>query len=291
MDAAAAMNPDHPQWTQAWPAPAKLNLFLHVVGRRDDGYHLLQTVFCFIDLADELRFTPRFDGRISRKTPLPGVAEKDDLTLRAAHALRAAMGDESVGVDIELVKRIPDGGGFGGGSSDAATVLLALNQLWGAGLSRRRLQHIGLTLGADVPVFIHGRSCFAEGVGERFTDIVTPPHCYLLGLPAVAAPTARIFAAPQLRRDTPLMRPQDWRYGVGGNDLEAVACALYPPIGECLAVLRRFGDARMSGSGAGCFIAFADEAEALAAQRRTPASLRTLLARGLAEHPLARTGQ
>ena len=188
-------------WESTWPAPAKLNLFLHVVGRRADGYHLLQTVFRFIDRADQLHFAPRADEQIVLATPTPGVAPDSDLTVRAARLLQAATGCRQ-GATIRLTKQLPMGGGLGGGSSDAATVLLALNQLWQTGLSRPEMERLGLQLGADVPVFIHGRNTFAEGVGEAFTDVELPPATYLVLHPAVNVPTGVIFGAPELRRDS-----------------------------------------------------------------------------------------
>ena len=277
------------RWTYAsrWPAPAKLNLFLHVVGRRDDGYHLLQTVFRFIDRADSLSFAPRADDRIVLATPLPGIAPETDLTVRAAHLLRQASGCER-GVSIRLDKRLPLGGGLGGGSSDAATVLLALNHLWQTGLSRGQLEDLGLTLGADVPVFLHGRNCFAEGVGERFTDLDLPPASYLVLQPPVHVPTAAIFGAPELRRDTPPLRPADWRPGLGGNDLQAVACARFPAVAEHLAWLRQCAPlAMMTGSGACVFAAFADRAAAETVRADLPAGWIGWVADGLAAHPLA----
>ncbi|MDA8256490.1 MAG: 4-(cytidine 5'-diphospho)-2-C-methyl-D-erythritol kinase [Betaproteobacteria bacterium] len=272
-------------WQRVWPAPAKINLFLHVVGRRADGYHLLQTVFRFLDFGDTLYCEPRSDGRILLATPLPGVAPETDLTVRAAEALRAATG-ATAGVTLRVEKRLPMGGGLGGGSSDAATTLLALNRLWGTGLDSPALQRIGLALGADVPIFVHGRSAFAEGVGERFADVSLPPAWYLVLVPAVTVPTPEIFRAPQLRRDTPAIRAGDWRPGFGRNDLEAVACALYPEVGRHLAWLRRYGDARMSGSGACCFVEFAAESAARAALAALPAGMRGFVAAGLDRHPL-----
>lgn len=272
-------------WQRAWPAPAKINLFLHVVGRRADGYHLLQTVFRFLDFGDTLRCEPRSDGRILLATPLPGVPPETDLTVRAAEALRAATG-ATAGVTLRVEKRLPMGGGLGGGSSDAATTLLALNRLWGTGLDSLALQRIGLALGADVPIFVHGRSAFAEGVGERFADISLPPAWYLVLVPAVTVPTPEIFRSPQLRRDTPAIRAGDWRPGFGRNDLEAVACALYPEVGRHLEWLRQYGDARMSGSGACCFVEFAAEAAARAALAALPAGMRGFVAAGLDRHPL-----
>ncbi|MDO9601332.1 MAG: 4-(cytidine 5'-diphospho)-2-C-methyl-D-erythritol kinase [Rhodocyclaceae bacterium] len=286
---------------QQWPAPAKLNLFLHVVGRRADGYHLLQTVFRFIDLADTLRFEARSDGRIVLATPTPGVPPEQDLVVRAAQALKVGAGGTAPagsaanmgtakcaasGVTIHLEKHIPMGGGLGGGSSDAATTLIALNHLWGCGLSKERLQAIGLTLGADVPIFIHGRNCFAAGIGEQFTAVAVPEAWYLLTLPAVAVPTAEIFRSSGLKRDTPAMKPADWRSGVGHNDLEPVACALYPEVAYHLDRLRSCGDARMTGSGAGCFVEFRDEAAARAAHALLPDNMQGLVVRGLGVHPL-----
>ncbi len=276
-------------WDREWPAPAKINLFLHVVGRRADGYHLLQTVFRFIDRADSLRCEPRRDGRIVLATPLPGVAPAHDLTVRAAEALRQATGC-AAGVTLHVNKRLPMGGGLGGGSSDAATTLLALNRLWRTGLDSPSLQRIGLALGADVPVFLHGRSVFAEGVGERFTDIDLPPAWYLVLVPAVGVPTAEIFRSAFLRRDTPPMAAADWRPGDGHNDLEAVACALYPEVARHLDWLRAYGDARMSGSGACCFVALDDEKAARAAHEALPAGMKGFVAAGLDRHPLRMDG-
>ena len=280
------MSNQHDAWRMDWPAPAKLNLFLHVVGRREDGYHLLQTVFRFIDLADTLRFEPRDDGRIVLATPTPGVPPEQDLVVRAATALKVDAGG-TAGATIYLEKRIPMGGGLGGGSSDAATTLLALNELWGCGLSREDLQKIGLPLGADVPIFIHGRNAFAEGIGECFTDVVVPDACYLLTMPAVAVPTPAIFRSPDLKRDTPAIDPAAWQDGFGHNDLEPVACALFPEVARHLAELRLFGAARMTGSGACCFVPFSNPDDAKAALARMPADMQGRVVNGLAEHPLS----
>lgn len=271
-------------WQREWPAPAKLNLFLHVVGRRADGYHLLQTVFRFLDLGDSLTFAPRDDGRIVLANPLPGMPPDQNLCLRAAWALQQAAGIE-LGVHIRLVKRLPVGGGLGGGSSDAATTLLALNRLWATGLSPAELQTIGLGLGADVPIFIHGHAAFAEGIGERFVDVDLPPAWYLVLVPPVAVPTAQIFAATDLRRDTPAIGAARWRPGMGGNDLEPVACRLYPQVAEHLEWLRGFGAARMSGSGACVFAEFPSEAAANAAYARLPAAMRGFVACGQDRSP------
>ncbi|MFA6312143.1 MAG: 4-(cytidine 5'-diphospho)-2-C-methyl-D-erythritol kinase [Sterolibacterium sp.] len=271
-------------WRRTWPAPAKLNLFLHVVGRRPDGYHLLQTVFRFLDFGDSLSFAPREDGRIEVATRLPGVPPDQDLCLRAARALQQAA-RTSQGVEIRLVKRLPLGGGLGGGSSDAATTLLALNHLWDTRLSSTELQQLGLALGADVPIFIHGHAAFAEGVGERFVDVDLPTAWYLVLVPPVAVPTAQIFGAADLRRDTPAISATAWRPGIGGNDLEAVACRLYPQVARHLDWLRQFGAARMSGSGACVFTEFPSQAAALAAHATLPVGMSGFVACGLDRNP------
>lgn len=276
---------EHWDWHSVYPAPAKLNLFLHIVGRRADGYHFLQTVFRFLERGDRLRFSPRADRSIRLVTPLAGVPPEHDLTVRAARLLQAEAACPH-GVDILLEKCLPLGGGLGGGSSDAATVLLALNHLWQLRLSRRRLQEIGLALGADVPVFLFGQNAFAEGVGETLQAVDLPPRCYLVLEPPVQVPTAAIFGAPELKRDSPAITPQAWHPGFGVNDLEAVACARFPVIAEHLACLSAFARARMSGSGACVFAEFADRELADAALRRLPDGLRGWVAAGLDRHPL-----
>lgn len=274
-------------WHSLWPAPAKLNLFLHVVGRRADGYHLLQTVFRFIDLQDSLRFAPRADGEIVLTRPIPGVPPESDLCVRAARLLQARSGCRQ-GAAIHLEKRLPMGGGLGGGSSDAATVLLALNHLWQTGLSRRELEALSLQLGADVPVFIHGHSTFAQGIGEEFTDVAVPATHYLVLQPPVQVPTPVIFGAPDLCRSTPEISPADWQPGIGHNDLEAVACARFPEVAAALAWLKeRSPDAMMTGSGACVFASFPDSARAEAARRDVPAGLGAWVCQGLHAHPLA----
>jgi 4-diphosphocytidyl-2-C-methyl-D-erythritol kinase len=273
------------EWARQWVAPAKLNLFLHVVGQRSDGYHLLQTVFRFLDHGDTLNFTPRNDNAVVLKTPLPGVPPESDLTVRAARLLRETAG-VTHGVDITLDKRLPLGGGLGGGSSDAATTLLALNHLWNLGIDSAGLQRIGLSLGADVPIFIHGRAAFAEGVGEQFTDVALEPAWYLVLVPPVAVPTAYIFRATDLRRDTPPMSPSSWRPGVGGNDLQPVACRLHPEIARHLDWLSRSGVARMSGSGACVFAEYANAEAAHAAFAELLPDMRGFVACGVDRHPL-----
>lgn len=274
-------------WASTWPAPAKLNLFLHVVGRRADGYHLLQTVFRFIDHGDSLRFAPRTDGAIVLATPIPGVPAESDLTVRAARRLQEATGCRQ-GATLHLDKRLPMGGGLGGGSSDAATVLLALNHLWGLHLPRVRLQEIGLALGADVPIFVFGRNAFAEGVGEELTPVDLPPAWYVVLEPPAQVPTPAIFGAADLRRDTPAIRAADWQPGHGHNDLEAVACRLFPAVAEHLAWLRLHAPrAIMTGSGACVFAEFPDRQAAATVLARLPQGMRGWLAPGLPAHPLA----
>lgn len=274
-------------------APAKLNLFLHVVGRRDDGYHLLQTLFRFIDLHDTLHFTLREDGKVQRLNALDGVPPEQDLCVRAARLLQQEAGC-SLGVDIEVEKRIPMGGGLGGGSSDAATTLLALNRLWQLDLSRDRLMELGLSLGADVPVFVFGENAFAEGVGERLQAYDLPDAWYVVLCPPVHVPTAKIFTHPELTRNTismtmrALPKGQAFRAGseVGlHNDLQAVACKLYPQVAEYLAWLAKFAPAMMTGSGACVFAEFATETEAKAVLQQLPPEMRGYVAHGLQQHP------
>ena len=272
-------------WQSAYPAPAKLNLFLHVVGRRADGYHLLQTLFRLVGHGDRLRFSPRDDGQVVLVCPLPGVPPENDLTVRAARLLQAETGCR-MGVQIAIEKCLPMGGGLGGGSSDAATVLLALNHLWQLGLPRQRLQEIGLTLGADVPVFIFGRNAFAEGVGEALQAVELAPAWYVVLEPPVQVPTATIFKAPELRRDTLPIPASAWIPGFGANDLEAVALRGFPEIARHLRWLSRFGDARMTGSGACVFAEFEREEAARSVVAQLPAGMRGWVAAGLDEHPL-----
>ena len=272
-------------WRSSYPAPAKLNLFLHVIGRRADGYHLLQTLFRFIDFGDRLQFSPRPDGEIVLATPLPGVPPEKDLSVRAARLLQDATGCRS-GVTLRIDKRLPLGGGLGGGSSDAATVLLALNHLWGLGLPRQRLQEIGLALGADVPVFVFGQNAFAEGVGESLQPVELRPASYVVLEPPVQVPTGDIFAAPELKRDSATIQVSDWMPGTGRNDLQAVATVRFPVIAEYLAWLGGFGEARMTGSGACVFAEFSHRDAALAVIARKPVEMRGWCAAGLDDHPL-----
>jgi 4-diphosphocytidyl-2-C-methyl-D-erythritol kinase len=282
MAGGAAMNS---AWQRDWPAPAKLNLMLHVVGRRVDGYHLLQTVFRLIDLADTLTFAPRADGAIRRATVVTGVPEHDDLTVRAARALQAATACRE-GATISLEKRIPLGAGLGGGSTDAATTLIALNELWDTRLGRADLARIGLQLGADVPFFLFGRNALGEGVGEMLTPLDLPPAWYVVIAPQVAVSTREMFAAPELTRDTKPLKITAFFAGLGRNDLEPVVRARFPEVARALEWLAGHGAARMSGSGSSVFAAFGREEEARAVAAKVPGEWRALAVRGLDRHPL-----
>jgi len=276
-----------------WPAPAKLNLFLHVVGRRPDGRHLLQTVFQFLDLCDCLAFEVTPAGGIRRARPVPGVAEEADLCLRAARLLGARAGVRR-GVVIHLDKRLPLGGGLGGGSSDAATTLHALNRLWGLGLPADELAALGLELGADVPVFVRGQAAWAEGVGERLEPVALPEPWYVVVAPPVPVSTARIFQAfsaqPRLTGYRAPITIRDFRAGRCGNDLEAVACGLHPEVAQALAWLGRqgtaAGPARMTGSGACVFLPVADRASGRRIVEALPDAWTGFLARGRNRSPL-----
>jgi 4-diphosphocytidyl-2-C-methyl-D-erythritol kinase len=275
-----------------WPAPGKLNLFLHVVGRRPDGYHLLQTAFQFVDLWDSIRFYQRPPGTVERLGTLPGVAAEDDLTVRAARRLaQAAHVATGVplmqGVAIEIDKRLPMGGGVGGGSSDAATVLVALNQLWGTGFTVQQLAELGLGLGADVPVFVHGRAAWAEGVGERLEPVDLPEPVYLLLRPEVGISTAEVFKAPELTRDSPVITIAGFLQAGGRNDCEPVVRKRYPEVAAALDWLGRFGPARLTGTGSCVFAAMPDVARAEAALAAVPAGWQAWVTRGLNRSPLA----
>jgi 4-diphosphocytidyl-2-C-methyl-D-erythritol kinase len=282
--------------TLTCPAPAKLNLFLHVVGRRPDGYHLLQTLFRFIDLHDTLHFSLREDGAVQRTNVVENVAEEQDLCVRAARLLQSESGC-SLGVDITVEKRIPMGGGLGGGSSDAATTLIALNRLWSLGLSRTRLMQLGLRLGADVPVFIFGENAFAEGVGEELQAYPLAEAYYVVLFPPVRVPTAQIFAHPELTRDTVsitmralleqrLLAERPFGEEQLRNDLQTVACKLYPEVARYMAWLEKYGKAVMTGSGACVFAEFASRNQAEAILENLPREMRGVVAQGLARHPL-----
>jgi 4-diphosphocytidyl-2-C-methyl-D-erythritol kinase len=274
-----------------WLAPAKLNLFLHVVGRRNDGYHLLQTVFQFLDYCDELEFRATNDDRISRSGELANVPPDADLTLRAARLLQRTLGAKR-GVAIELRKRIPIGGGLGGGSSDAATTLMALNELWGAGLSTAELATLGLALGADVPLFIHGRAAWAEGVGEVLTPVELAEPWYLVAVPPVSVSTADVYAEfAHARGLTPYTAPRtirDLQPGHGRNDLENVVRRLYPAVDLAFAWLARYGRPRMTGSGGCVYIEVADPEQGARLLAGRPPACVGFVARGLNRHPMTK---
>ncbi|MHA1568949.1 MAG: 4-(cytidine 5'-diphospho)-2-C-methyl-D-erythritol kinase [Alphaproteobacteria bacterium] len=271
-----------------WPAPAKLNLFLHVTGQRGDGYHLLQTVFQFLDFGDRLTFILRQDGAIRRRTELPGVPAEADLTVRAARLLQAECG-VSQGVDIRVEKNLPQGGGLGGGSSDAATTLVALNELWGCGLDNDALAALGLQLGADVPVFIRGRAAWAEGVGEELTPLDLAEPWFVVLVPPVTVSTAAVFSAPQLRRDCPPITIRDFlASGAGENVCESVVRGQYPAVAAALDDLAQFAPARLTGTGACVFAAVPGEAEARRALAELSGRWDGFVARGLNVSPLRR---
>jgi len=277
-----------PAWT-VWPAPAKLNLFLRITGRRDDGYHLLQTVFRILEWGDGVRLRVREDGEVRRHGPsVPGVEESDDLTVRAAKMLQLAANCRQ-GVDIIINKRIPAGGGLGGGSSDAATVLVALNALWQTGLGVDALAVLGLKLGADVPVFVRGENAWAEGVGEQLSPVELPSAWYVLADPGVHAPTASLFKSPELTRDAPPATMSDFVSGVPlGNAFEPVLRAREPAVEAVFAALSQVGSPHLTGSGSGCFVEFATRESAEAALAALPAGLRAWVAEGAQASPLHR---
>ena len=275
--------------SEHWPAPAKINLFLHIVGRRADGYHLLQTVFQFLDYGDTLTFKVRQDGVVRRVTDIDGVHSDNDLTVRAARLLQRLSGS-SLGVDIEIEKRLPMGGGLGGGSSDAATTLVALNRLWGLALSDDELAAAGLQLGADVPVFVRGAAAWAEGVGEDLTPVLLPEPWFLVLIPDCHVATADIFAAPELTRDVQRSKIPAFLSGLRSeqwvNVFEPVVRQRYPDVDKALKWLGNFAQARMSGSGASVFAAFDDEGLARQVLAQLPPQWSGFVAKGLNRSPL-----
>lgn len=272
--------------SQPWPAPAKLNRFLHITGRRGDGMHELQTVFQFLDLCDQIYFVPRTSGDIRHLNPLPGVPGDADLTLRAARALQDETGCRQ-GVDIRVDKIVPMGGGLGGGSSDCATTLVALNHLWRLDLSVERLADIGLALGADVPVFVYGQAAWAEGVGERLTPIRLDDPWFLVIHPDCEVATGQIFSAPGLTRNTPPLTIRGFLEGhTVGNDCEPVVRALFPPVAEALDWLGQYAPARLTGTGGCLFAAFADQAAVARVVAELPERWQGFVCRGLNESPL-----
>jgi 4-diphosphocytidyl-2-C-methyl-D-erythritol kinase len=271
-----------------WPAPAKLNLFLHILGRRPDGYHELQTCFQFIDLCDDIAIRVRADGSIRRIAGAPGVAAEADLCVRAAQALKTAAGC-ALGADISVIKRIPLGAGLGGGSSDAATCLVALNQLWDLRWSAAELAALGLKLGADVPVFVHGRAAWAEGVGERLTPLYPPlapiEHNYLIIKPNVFVSTRDVFQDPELTRNSPPITIHGFLASGGRNDCLGVVRRRYPEVARAIDWLSRFGEARLTGTGACVFMA-CERMEGRDIVGRLPPRFDAFLVRSLNDSPL-----
>jgi len=268
-----------------WPAPAKLNLFLHVLGRREDGYHELQTAYQLIDLADDLTFGLREDGEIRRLEGPPSVPAEMDLAVRAARRLQAAANSRR-GVDIRIRKRIPIQGGLGGGSSDAATTLVALNELWGVHLPVGPLAGIGRELGADLPLFIHGRSAWGEGIGDRLTPLQLPPRHYAVIFPGVGVSTAEVFQASELTRNSPSLTIRGFLQAGGRNDCAPVATGRYPEVARALGWLARRGDARLTGTGSCVFADFEERVQAEAALSELPGEWSGFVAKGLDRSPL-----
>ncbi len=267
------------------PAPAKLNLFLHITGRRPDGYHNLQTLFQLLDYGDELHFTLRNDSALNLRCSLPALANEQNLILRAAVLLQQHTGC-TLGCDIFLDKRLPMGGGIGGGSSDAATTLLALNKLWQLQLSTDTLAELGMKLGADVPVFVHGNTAFAEGVGERLTPLFMPEKYYLVATPDCHVSTAEIFRHPDLTRDSLPISASEVLTSAWRNDCQPLVEKLYPNVAITLQWLVEYAPSRMTGTGASVFAAFADRASAEHALRQLPAFCRGFVAKGVNRSPV-----
>lgn len=270
-----------------WPAPAKLNLFLRIPGRRADGYHLLQTIFRLLDWGDMVRLRVRDDGRIARHGgSVAGVAESDDLAVRAAALLQSVSGS-TLGADIAIDKRIPAGGGFGGGSSDAATVLVALDALWNTRLGEDRLAALGLELGADVPLFVRGRNAWAEGIGELLTPVELPPAWYVLANPGVHVVTAELFQSPELTRDARPATIADFVSGKSlGNAFEPLLRGREPAVDAVFAALSHIGTPHLTGSGSGCFVEFASRESAEAALAALPPGMDAWVAEGVERSPL-----
>lgn len=264
------------------PAPAKLNLFLHITGRRADGYHNLQTVFQFLDYGDQLQFRHRSDNQIHLTDKHSGVAANDNLVLKAAALLQRHLqqhGRATGGIDIQLHKQLPQGAGLGGGSSDAATTLVGLNQLWQAGLSSTELQQLGVQLGADVPIFIHGHSAFAEGIGEQFTDVEPATPYYLVIKPKVSIATAELFKNPQLNRNCKPLTAADWQQAATVNVFEPVVCTLYPAVAKLRDRLLQYAPTRLTGTGA-CLFARFDSYQAAQQTQQHFSDLHNFIAQG-----------
>ena len=270
-----------------WPAPAKLNLFLRVTGRRPDGYHELQTLFQLLDWGDEIAVDISGTPAIRRTGDDYGVPEDGDLALRAARVLQSAAGVNK-GAVIDVKKRIPMGAGLGGGSSDAATVLVALNRLWGCGLTPDQLAALGLELGADVPVFVHGHTALAEGVGERLQPVSLGPRHYVLVLPGIHIPTREVFSDPDLPRDSPPISLEAARAGEGGNDCEGVVRRRYPEMDRAFRALARWGEPRMTGTGSGIFLGMPDHGSAIGAASEIKSLYNVRAVDGMDRSPLHR---
>jgi 4-diphosphocytidyl-2-C-methyl-D-erythritol kinase len=279
----------NPARASVWPAPAKLNLFLHILGRRADGYHELQTMFQFVDLCDDITIRVRRDAEIHRVAGAPGIDAEKDLVVRAARTLKSAA-HCPLGADLGVHKRIPLGAGLGGGSSDAATTLVALNRLWNLDWPRARLAELALSLGADVPVFVHGRAAWGEGVGERLTPLYPPQapaeHNYLIIKPNASVDTASVFQDPELTRNSPPITIDGFLGEGGRNDCTQVVRKRYPEVAEALDFLSAFGEARLTGTGACVFIACATGEAAREIMRKMPPGMDGYPARGLNDSPL-----
>jgi len=272
-----------------WNAPAKLNLFLHITARREDGFHDLQTIFQFIDFCDQLQFKTRRDSQIIRHYNAPLIEAENDLIVRAAKLLQQNGKNnrsKTTGLDIYLSKKLPMGGGVGGGSSDAATTLVALNNLWQLNLSENELAHLGLQLGADVPVFVHGQAVWAEGVGERFTAIEIPEPWYVVIIPEVHVSTAELFSHPELRRDMPLISLSDYKPGSGENVFETLVRHDYPAVDVALKWLNNYAPSRMTGTGSCVYAPFDSEAQALNCLNQLPEQMKGFVAKGRNISPL-----
>ena len=274
-------------WGIRWPAPAKLNLLLRIVGQREDGYHLLQTVFQIIDLTDGLSFSKTEGGRVTLKKLIPGVKEEDDLTVRAANLLKKETGYQG-GVCIDIEKNLPMGGGLGGGSSDAATVLVVLNQLWQLGVSEQRLMALGVALGADVPVFVKGTSTWAEGVGEKLTTIELPDAWFVIIKPQCHVDTGEIFSANDLTRNSKSITISGFHSGDNQNDCSAVVRKRYIEVDQALDELDEYGQARLTGTGACVFVQFSDRQSAQDVYSKLASDREVYIAQGLAVSPLHR---
>ncbi|MBT0587326.1 4-(cytidine 5'-diphospho)-2-C-methyl-D-erythritol kinase [Alteromonas oceanisediminis] len=278
-------NVKHHTQMRWWPSPAKLNLFLHITGRRCDGYHELQSVFQMLSFGDEVGIEVNPSGQINIMTPIEGVTEQANLAYKAAALLQKAT-HTRLGANISIRKQLPMGGGIGGGSSNAATVLCVLNQLWQCGLDPQSLCKLGLTLGADVPVFIHGKTVFAEGVGEKFYPISLPSKWYLVANPRCHIATADVFKSPELTRNTPPIRVEDYDFGATRNDCQDLVIDRYPEVANLLQWLVHYAPSRMTGTGACVFSVFNSQSEAEETLKQLPSKWSGFVAQGLSESPL-----